>query len=530
MKAFDYVVIGGGSAGCVLAARLSEDPGVSVLLLEAGAAKETFAMRVPALFYALQHTRYDWAFKTDAQGAVNERRMSLPAGRTLGGSSAINAMLYVRGHRTDYDSWQAAGNPGWGWDEVLPYFRKSQDQIRGESPLHGVGGPIQVSDQPNISPSTVAFAESAAATLGVPLVDDFNGGESAGAGHFQVTGHFGRRCSAAAFIRGGRPRPNLTVQTGALVTGIELGTSRATGVHFRLKGRAETVGARREVVLTAGAIGSPRLLMLAGIGPASHLREVGIDPKVDLWGVGQNLRDHLSYPVSYEATPGSAAHYSTPAAMRWIWTYLVKNGKGPLSRSYMEGCAFARTHVDLASPDLQFHFAPWRSLMPNMDERRRLETGRGFTIFPTLLYPRSVGEVRLASSDPRVPPRIDPRYLSDDADLRALVTGARLARRIAESGPLSACAVQLIAGATSASDDALAFDIRNRANSLYHPVGTCRMGADAGAVVDPELRVVGVDGLRIADASIMPSIPGGNTNAPTMMIAEKAAELISGAR
>jgi choline dehydrogenase len=529
VKAFDYVVVGAGSSGCILAARLSEDPANSVLLLEAGPAQENFAMRAPALFYVLQRSRYDWAYRTEPQGAVDARRMSLPAGRVLGGSSSINASLYVRGHKSDYDGWRDAGNPGWGWDDVLPYFRKSERQARGASEFHGTDGPIQVSDQDEISPSTAAFAKSVAALFGVQIVDDFNSGDSTGAGYFQVTCRNGRRCSAASFIRQVRTRPNLCVRTGAVATGIEFGSSRATGVRLRVKGGDEIVKARCEVILTAGAIGSPRLLMLSGIGPAPHLREVGVDTKLDLSGVGQNLRDHLGYPVSYEATSSSAPHYSLPASLRWIFNYMVSGGGGPLGRSYMEGCAFVRTNSGLERPDLQFHFAPWSSLEPNLDEKRDLKRGRGFTIFPTLLYPRSVGEIRLSSSDPMAPPLIDPRYLSCEEDLRALAEGARLARRVAETEPLSAFAVREVApGPAVQGEDAIASDLRSRANSFFHPVGTCKMGVDAGAVVDPELRVRGIDGLRIADASIMPSIPGGNTNAPTMMVAEKAADLILG--
>lgn len=529
VKAFDYVVVGAGSSGCILAARLSEDPANSVLLLEAGPAQENFAMRAPALFYVLQRTRYDWAYRTEPQGAVDARRMFLPAGRVVGGSSSINASLYVRGHKSDYDGWRASGNPGWGWEDVLPYFRKSQRQARGASEFHGADGLIRVSDQDGIAPSTAAFAKSAATLFGIPFVKDFNGGDSTGAGYFQVTCERGRRSSAATFIREARARPNLTVRTGAFVTGIEFGSSRATGVRLRVKGGEETVKAGREVILAAGAIGSPRLLMLSGIGPAPHLREVGIDTKLDLAGVGQNLRDHIGYPVSYEATANSAPHYSLPASLRWIFNYMISGGGGPLGRSYMEGCAFVRTSPGLERPDLQFHFAPWSSLEPNMDEKRQLKRGCGFTLFPTLLYPQSVGEIRLSSSDPMAPPHIDPRYFSCDADLRALMEGARLARQVAETEPLSACALREVApGAAVQSDDALASDVRRRANSIFHPVGTCKMGVDAGAVVDPELRVRGVDGLRIADASIMPSIPGGNTNAPTMMVAEKAADLILG--
>ena len=529
MNEFDYVVVGAGSAGCILAARLSEDPANSVLLLEAGPAEENFAMRAPALFYVLQRSRFDWAYRTEPQGAVDARRMSLPAGRVLGGSSAINAALYVRGHRSDYDDWRDSGNPGWGWEDVLPYFKKSERQARGASACHGTDGPIQVADQSEVAPSTAAFAKSVAAVFGVPIVDDFNGGDSTGAGYFQVTCRNGRRSSAASFIREVRTRPNLEVRTGAVATGIEIGASRATGVRLRTKAGDETVKARREVILAAGAIGSPRLLMLSGIGPAAHLREVGIDVRLDLPGVGRNLRDHLGYPLSYEAASGSAPHYSLPASLRWIFNYMVSGGGGPLGRSYMEGCAFVRTDPGLERPDLQIHFAPWSSLEPNLDEKRDLKRGRGFTLFPTLLYPRSTGEIRLASRDPLAPPRIDPRYLSCEEDLRVLAEGARLARQVAGTGPLAACALREVApGPGVASGEALAADVRARANSFFHPVGTCKMGVDPGAVVDPELRVRGIDGLRVADASIMPAIPGGNTNAPTMMVAEKAADLVLG--
>lgn len=522
---YDYVIVGAGSAGCVLAARLSEDPGTRVALLEAGPRDRKKEIHIPAAFSKLIGSDLDWAYRTTAQPGLDGRTVSWPRGKMLGGSSSINAMIYIRGNRRDYDGWAAAGNKGWAFDDVLGYFRRSEDNSRGPSQYHGVGGPLSVTDLADPNPLTMRLLD-AASEAGIPSTTDFNGAAQDGAGLFQVTQRRGRRAStAAAFLRPARRRPNLDVITGAHATEIVLDGTRATGVRYRAGAAGVRVAhAEREVVLCGGAINSPQLLMLSGIGPAGHLRGHGIDAVVDAPGVGANLVDHPAVALMRAVTePVSLlAAESIGNVLRWLTL-----GRGMLTSNVGEAGAFVRTDASPDAPDIQFHFAPvyFDVRLEEEPEVHAVTTG------PTLVRPRSGGRIELTSADPAVAPRIDPGYLSDPtgSDVAALRAGVRLAQDILGAKALAPVAGEwLQPAAPLMSDDEVDAFVRARLGSLYHPVGTCRMGVDDDAVVDPELRVVGTDGLRVVDASVMPTIPAGNTNAPTIMIAEKAADMIRG--
>lgn len=522
---YDYVIVGAGSAGCVLAARLTEDADVSVALLEAGPTDRKKEIHIPAAFGKLLGSEVDWAYRTTAQAGLDGRTVSWPRGKMLGGSSSINAMIYIRGNRLDYDGWAAAGNKGWGYDDVLDYFRRSEANSRGASKFHGGDGPLSVSDLTDPNPLTLRLLD-AAAEAGIPANADFNGAAQDGAGPFQVTQRRGRRAStAAAFLKPVRRRPNLTVFTGAHATEVVVDGTQATGVRYRARGAGtRVVRAAREVLLCGGSINSPQLLMLSGIGPADHLRSHGIDVVADSPGVGANLVDHPAVALMRAvAEPVSLlAAESVGNLLRWLAL-----GRGMLTSNVGEAGAFVRTDASPDAPDLQFHFAP-----VYFDVRLEEEPEvHAVTAGPTLVRPRSAGRIELASPSPTAAPRIDPAYLSDPdgADAAALRAGVRLAQEILATEAFEPVAGEWLqpAGALGTDADVDAF-VRARLGSLYHPVGTCRMGVDDGAVVDAELRVVGVDGLRVVDASVMPTIPAGNTNAPTIMVAEKAADLIRG--
>jgi len=517
----DYVIVGAGSAGCVLAARLSEDPSVSVLLIEAGGSDRHPDVKIPAAFAKQFRTKRDWNFETEPEPHCDGRSLYMPRGKGLGGSSSMNAMLYVRGHPLDYERWAANGAPGWGWADVQPYFLRAEDNARGASEHHAVGGPLRVEDERSPRPLTGSFLASCEAA-GIPRIADYNGHEQDGAALAQVTQRNGRRWSTAdAYLRPARHRENLEVISGAQVLGVEMQGGRATGVRYR-KGRSELVAsAQRETILAAGALASPQLLMLSGIGPAEQLRALGIPVAADLPGVGENLQDH-PYLTSVWDVPGggSLADAERPKA---LLEYLLRRS-GPLTSSVAEALAFVRSRPGLAQPDLQFHFAP-AYFVENGD---REYDGHAITMGPALVGPRSRGWLRLRSADPADKPRIQTNTLAEPEDVAALVAGTRLTREIAAAEPFaSTLGRELFPGQDVESDDDLADDLRRRVELLYHPVGTCKMGSDAGAVVDPELRVRGVDGLRVVDASVFPTIPSGNTNAPTIAVAERGADLIA---
>jgi len=521
---FDYVIVGAGSAGCVLANRLSENPATRVLLLEAGGHDRAREVHIPIAFPKLFKTEHDWNYETEPQARLSGRRLYWPRGKLLGGCSSTNAMIYIRGVPQDYDAWHALGAEGWRFADVLPYFKRAECQERGADPWHGDDGPLSVADPRHVHPLSRAFV-AAALECGLPANDDFNGATQEGAGLFQVTQQRGARHStAAAYLTPARHRTNLTIRTTAQALRILLHDKRAVGIEYLRDTSKEQVRAAREVLLCGGAINSPQLLLLSGIGPGEQLAALGIPVAHDLPGVGQNLQDHLVVPVLFACTePFTLA---TAETLLNYLRYLVLR-RGPFVSNIAEAGAFVRTVDTLPAPDLQFHFGPAYYL----DHGFVQPEGHGFTIAPTLLRPASRGTITLACRDPLAAPRIEPQYLAHDNDLRVLVYGVQLARRIAAARPLASyCGGEYCPGEAAQSPEAITAHIRENAQTVYHPVGTCRMGTDDRAVVDPRLRVRGLAGLRVVDAAVMPLIPGGNTNAPVIMIAEKAADLIRGDR
>lgn len=521
--AYDYIIVGAGSAGCVLAARLSEDPGTRVLLLEAGPPDDAPQIRIPANQAALLKSAYDWDYTTVPQQHAAGCGMYWPSGRTLGGSSSIGAMIYLRGNRHDYDTWRDEhGCTGWGYADLLPYFRKAEDQQRGESDYHGVGGPLRVEDLRFKHPLSHAWVESAQ-EHGLPANRDFNGARQDGAGFYQVTQRRGRRWSAAdAYLRPAMARPNLTVRTDALVTGVTVENGRAVGVRYLWRGEHLREHAEGEVVLCGGTVGSPRLLLLSGIGPAGHLREHGIQVRADLPGVGENLQDHPAVPVLWD-TPGVKALWEGFDGRHLaLWHSL---GRGPLASNVAEAGGFARSADDLPAPDLQYHVLA----TPHLDQGLTEVPQRMVTVLVAAVAITGRGRIRLRSAAPHAKPLIDPACLAAGSDLETLVAGVRQARRIAAAGPLA----RLVQGEHSPGeqvddDDALRAWVRRAVVTLGRPVGTCAMGGGDEAVVDTELRVRGIEGLRVVDASVMPTAPRGGTDAPVIAIAERAADLICG--
>jgi choline dehydrogenase-like flavoprotein len=521
MAEFDIIVIGGGSAGSAVAGRLAEDGRRRVCLLEAGGSNDNMLIKTPGFMPFIRNAS-NYKFDTVPQPGLNGRIGYQPRGRGLGGSSAINAMVYIRGNHFDYDQWAELGCTGWSHADVLPYFKRAEGNERGGNAWHGGEGPLNVMDQRWPSPGSKAFVASAA-SLQLPENDDFNGERQDGFGLYQVTQKAGERWSAArAYLS---PRPNLAIRTGALVEKIVVENGRAVGVQARFGGKREVLRAAGGVVLSAGAFGSPQILMLSGIGPAAHLAERGIDVVLDRAAVGEDLQDHIDFVASWET--GSLDFIGDSLSGTWKMAKAVIEHRlkrtGIMTTCFAEAGGFWSSRPDLPAPDIQYHFVP--AMLE--DHGRTKVKGHGFSIHACVLRPESRGTVRLASADPAAPPAIDPNFLSDPRDIATLRAGVRLMYRIAETGELASYGGTPRQPVDLASDAAVDDLIRSRADTVYHPVGTCRMGVDDMAVVDPQLRVRGIERLRVADASIMPTLIGGNTNAPAIMIGERAAALIS---
>jgi choline dehydrogenase len=500
---FDYIVIGAGSAGCVLASRLTERPNTNVLLMEAGPPDRKREIHIPAAFSKLFGTEVDWNFHTEPQAHLNGRRLYCPRGKMLGGSSSMNAMIYCRGARADYRAWREMGNEGWDFDDVLPLFKAAETQMEPQ-------------DLRSVNPLTNAFLE-ACKELGIPKNCDFNGDRQLGAGLYKVTQKNGaRRSTADAYLSPALRRGNLTVWTETQVARVIIDDGRASGVEFYLKksGEVQQVRAAKEVILCAGAIGSPHLMLLSGIGPQRELEELGIPMVADLEGVGANLQDHLAIGQSYHSTqPVSLSDAeSIPNVLKYIF-----RKTGPLTSNIAEAGAFLKSRPDLEECDLQLHFAP----VHFVDHGRKNPPGHGFSLCAVLLTPHSAGRIYLRSADPKEAPAIDPCYLSEPADIQPLSEGLKMVWKILESKALDAYRGMAVFEREGAESY-----ISAHAETLYHPVGTCKIGQEGMSVVDANLRVYGVPGLRVADASVMPKIVRGNTNAPTIMIGEKAARMI----
>lgn len=528
----DYAVVGAGSSGCVIANRLSADSGTSVALLEAGGPDTNPWIHIPVGYFKTMHNpSVDWCYRTEPDAGLNGRSIDWPRGKVLGGSSSLNGLLYVRGQKEDYDRWRQMGNIGWGWDDVLPLFRRSEDQERGEDDFHGVGGPLAVSNMRIQRPICDAWV-AAAQEAGYPFNPDYNGAQQEGVGYFQLTTRNGRRCSSAvAYLKPIRNRQNLKIITRALVTRIKLEGKRAVGVVYRDRSGAEqTLTVRREIILSGGAINSPQILMLSGIGDPDHLRENGIEPRHALPKVGKGLQDHLQARLVFkcnEPTLNDEVRNLFNQARIALKYALFRAGPMTMAASLATG--FLKTRPEVQTPDIQFHVQPWSADSPG----EGVHPFSAFTMSVCQLRPESRGELRLNGPDPSSYVKIFPNYLSTETDCRTIVDGVNIARTIAKANPLaSKISEEFRPSADLAMDD---YDgtldwVRSNSASIYHPTGTCAMGVSDDAVVDPQLKVRGIEGLRVADCSIMPEIVSGNTNAPAIMIGEKASDLLSVAR
>ena len=526
MRAYDYVILGAGAAGCCLAARLSEDPDVSVLLLEAGASDWHPYIHVPAGFAKLTGRSFSWGYSTAPQRNLDDREIWYPQGKVLGGGSSINAMIYTRGNARDYDAWAESGCTGWTYAEVLPYFKRPEDNERFHNEYHGSGGPLGVSDPVRPLKISAAFLR-ASQQAGLPFNPDFNGLAQEGCGYYQVTNRDARRCSSVvAFLQPARDRPNLAVKTRATATRVVIENRRAVGVDYSCRGRSKHVRASREVLVSAGAIGSPKLLMLSGIGQGDELKALGIEVVHDLPGVGMNLQDHVDvFVVSECRSDFSYDRVVRPHRTLWAGAQYVLFRQGPIASTLIDAGGFWYSDSTAQSPDIQFHFVLGAGLEHGVAKLKNA----GVTLNSAFLRPRSRGSVRLRDADPRSPPVVDPNYWGDPYDREMSIRGFKLAREIMAQEALRPFVLcERYPGTDVNSDAEIAAYARRICKTDYHPVGTCKMGTDDSSVVDPALTVRGLEGLRVVDSSVMPLLPSSNTNAPTIMVAEKGADHVRG--